>query len=71
MVGQMNLREMTMSRDAPGQNGSGRISDLQEILLSLEQAHNRANKIDLKFLSYLIGMAMIEVRSRLNAAKNS
>lgn len=71
MVGQLNLREMTMSRGAPGQNGSGRISDLQEILLSLEQAHNRAEKTDLKFLTYLIGMALIEVRSRLHTAKNS
>ncbi len=58
-----------MSHDAHGQNGSGRISDLQAILLSLEQAHSRSEKIELRFLSYLIGMAMIEVRRLLNTSK--
>ncbi|MEM8686349.1 MAG: hypothetical protein AAGF81_03405 [Pseudomonadota bacterium] len=59
-----------MSRDGQRENGSGQMNDLREILRSLEQAHSRAEKINLKFLSYLIDMAMIEVRTLLNAAKN-
>ena len=59
-----------MSRDASGQNGSARASDLREILQTLQQAHGRAEKFDLRFVSYLIGMTMSEVRLLLNAAKN-
>ncbi|MEM1198156.1 MAG: hypothetical protein AAGI06_02495 [Pseudomonadota bacterium] len=59
-----------MSRDASGQNGSAGANDLKEILQSLQQAHNRAEKFNLRFVSYLIGMTMAEVRTLLNAAKN-
>ncbi len=59
-----------MSVDTSEQNGAGRESRLQEIVLTIEKARRLAIGGRYKFLTYLLDMACLEANGLLSKAKD-